>query len=194
MNINFNKFTKKVYAFNIIFFENMFQQTKNVEFFSHQIIKKCRICICSKNKKNDFEYDIVFNDKYYSIITKQRKNATNLTTEERKIYFRNLKIKSKKSSIDRLTFVSNIILLRIYNALYFKWHELNKIIHNLLMITIFNKHKVKTYLKSFQNIRYFFEWFYIQNAVYYIWSWFLSKTNKTNLLLSLIFRKHFINI
>ena len=60
--------------------------------------------------KKNFEYDIVFNDKYHSIITKQRKNATNLTTKKQKTYFRSLKIKLKKSSIDRLTFVSNIIL------------------------------------------------------------------------------------
>ena len=76
--------------------------------------------MCSRNERNDLEYDIVFNDKYHSIITKQRKNATNLTTKKRKTYFRNLKIKSKKSSIDRLTFASNIILFRIYDAFHFE--------------------------------------------------------------------------
>ena len=120
MNMNFNEFTKRICAFNMIFFENMLQQAKNVEFFSHQVIKECRTCMCSKNEKNDFEYDIVFNDKYHSITTKQRKNAANLTTKKRKIYFRNLKIKSKKSLIDRLIFVSNIILFRIYDALHFE--------------------------------------------------------------------------
>lgn len=193
MDMDFNGSTERVCAFNMAFLGDMPQQAENAGFLSHQAIRGCRTCMCSRDERGDLEYDIVLNGRYHSITTEQRENAADLTTGERKAYFRNLGIKPEKPPIGRLAPASDIILSRAYDAPHSEWRGLGRIIHSLLMTTILSKHGAKAYLKSFQNIRYPPGWPHIQSAAYYMWSWSLSETGRAGLLLPLIFRKHSTN-
>ena len=108
--------------------------------------------------------------------------------ENRKIYLKKIDIRLKFLAIARLCFSLDLIQNRIYDASHFKWKNLRKFLYNFLVINMLLKKKSIQYLKAFQFFSYALEWSRIQNLMYYIEFWSLSKTKRAFILLSLILR------
>ena len=88
--MNINDVLEQMCAFNMIFFENMFQQIENDEFFQHQINRNCRTCMCIKNQRNNLKYDTIRNDKYHWEILKLRANVVDFVSRNQKTFIKNI--------------------------------------------------------------------------------------------------------
>ena len=85
-NLNINEKQTTICVFIMIFLKNMSQQTNNANFFCHNAIMKCRTCLCSKNNRNDFIYNVIVNDRYHWNIVRQRNQIQNLSKQKTKIF------------------------------------------------------------------------------------------------------------
>ena len=64
-SIEINKENEIVCAFTMTFLSDMSQQANNEDFARHNANMTYRICLCSKNERDDLNYDIVENDRYH---------------------------------------------------------------------------------------------------------------------------------
>ena len=106
------------------------------------------------------------------------------------MFFREIDFRSKMFVIVRLCSVLNLIQIRIYDAFHSKWKNLKRILHSFLITSMLSKKNNTQYFKTFQKFSYFSNWSRIQNFIFYIDSWFLSKTDKIFIFFSLILRFH----
>ena len=52
-------------AFFMMLIKNMLQQIDNNDFLRHIVFINCRFCLCFKNEKHDFEFNIVIEERFY---------------------------------------------------------------------------------------------------------------------------------
>ena len=81
---------------------------------------------------------------------------------------------------------------RTYDVFHSKWRKLKRTLHNFFVITMLFKQENIQYLKHFQSFQYFSDWFRIQNSIFYMRFWSLSKTKRVFIFFFLIFRCHAI--
>ena len=191
-NLNINEEQTTICVFIMTFLKNMSQQTNNAEFFRHNAVMKCQICLCSKSDRDDLNYDVIVNDRYHWNIIRQRDQAQNLSTRKQKVFVQKTNIKIESSFMIRLVFSLNLVLSRSYDFSHFEWRNINRIMHDFFLSFVLNKKESFFYLKSFQTFRYSSDWSHIQNFIAHMWSWFFSKANRANLLMFFILRSHVI--
>ena len=158
-NLNINEKQTTICVFIMTFLKNMSQQTNNTKFFRHNVIMKCRTCLCSKNDRNDLNYDVIVNDRYHWNIVRQRDQIQNLSKKKQKIFVQKTNIKINFFFMIRFVFLLNFVLSRSYDFFHFEWKNINKIMHNFLLLFILSK-KI-FFLKTFQTFRYSFDWSHI---------------------------------
>ena len=179
---------QKMCAFVFDLIKNLFQQIDNSEFLRHNVQKSCRSCFVFKKVKTNLNFDIIINDRYHFEILNQREYATQLVDENQRMFLRKIELQLKTLVIDRLCSVLNLIQNKAYDVFHSKWKKFERILQSFLIEFIFFKREDTKYLKVFHNFRFFLDWSFIQSLKYYVWSWFLSKVERTSIFLSLILR------
>ena len=91
-----------------------------------------------------------------------------------------------------MCFAFDLMRTRTYDVFHSKWRKLKRTLHNFFVITMLFKQENIQYLKHFQSFQYFSDWFRIQNSIFYMRFWSLSKTKRVFIFFFLIFRCHAI--
>ena len=81
-----NKEIVFVCAFKLILINDMFQQISNGEFLHHFVRKKCRSCYCLKEKRRNFKYDVIVDERYYREMINEKEYVNDLTNKNKNIY------------------------------------------------------------------------------------------------------------
>ena len=136
-------------------------------------------------------YNVVKQNRYHWNTLMTKKYVTNnfIKTKLQR-YLRERDLRKKNSLMCQLIFVLNLIRSKIYDALYSKWQKFERILYKLFFSQYWQKQIVWFFLKIIQRYRYFFDWFWIQNSIYYIASWSFSEIEKTMIFLSFVLRNH----
>ena len=172
--------------------DDMSQQIENEEFAHHNAQKECRFCFCFKTLKENLQFDIVQEDRYHFEIVRQREHAKQLVDENRKDFLKKIELQLKSFVIVRLCFAFDLMRTRTYDVSHSKWRKLKRTLHNFFVITMLFKQENIQYLRHFQSFQYSSDWSRIQNSIFYMRFWLLSKTKRVFILFFLIFRCHAI--
>ena len=128
VEMNIVEETVFVCAFEMTLLDDMSQQTHNKDFLYHFARMSYRTCYCLRKERENLEYDVVVNDRYHREIINQREYAKNLTDRDKIVYLQKMKIKQNSSTVERLMFSLNLIMIRIYDASHSEWRDLDRIL------------------------------------------------------------------
>ena len=105
-----------VSAFVLCYTGDMPQQAVNCGFLAHNAHICCRICRCPKEKRGDFQYDIILNGRYHHVVQQRKEGQKILASGERDEFWRSHGLQPEPCYLQTLTPALDLVLSRAFDT------------------------------------------------------------------------------
>jgi len=170
-------------VFILVYIENMSQQQKNFDFMSHEAHYDCRFCFIHLNDRINLEFDIIKEDWFHHEVMCMWKNMKQMKISQKNRYctFTDL---NQQMSLAFISSTLDIILTRSSDSAHSKYENIVKLLHSLLINTIFISVVMIKYEEQLRSFFFSSEWFKIQSSIHHLESYSFQEHARWSIIIS----------
>ncbi len=174
-------------VFILVYIENMSQQQKNFDFMSHEAHYDCCFCFIHLNDRANLEFNVIKEDRFHHEVMRMRKNMKQMKISQKNRYctFTDL---NQQMSLAFISSTLDIILTQSSDSAHSKYENIIKLLHSLLINTIFISVIMIKYEEQLRSFFFSSEWFRIQSLIHHLESYSFQKHACWSIIISNLLR------
>ncbi len=152
-----------IWAFVIVFLNDMKQQQESIDFFESRVTQCCRFCNFDTNNRENLSRDTIANERYHFEMKKLRRDISRLFEITKiKASFAKNDLIAKSSIFEKIISTLNIIMSFSFDLVHNEYYELIRRLYSMLEKSILTSKKFEQFNDVFQSFSFSFEWDRIQ--------------------------------
>lgn len=176
-----------VCIFSLCMIKNMSQQQANADFKLQNATLDCRFCLISSDDHENIDFDIMKNDRFHFQTLQHQREMNNIHAITKKETFAiKWELSTEKLTLLKLFSALDIIVTRLSDSAHFKYAELCKQLHHLLLDIMLKSTATQEYIAVLKWWSFASEFARLQSSLHHLKSYSLLKHVRWIVMISVL--------